>query len=388
MKTLSFEGNGLEYFKIWIVNVLLTIITIGIYYPWAKVRNNRYFYANSKLEEKSFEYHATGKQLFFGYVIASALLTVYFMISEMFVLGQIIFVAGFLLALPWILWRSMRFNLNITSFSNVKFKFDGKLGGLYFIFFVYPLIFFMAIGMTIWAVSLMDIFIINIIAPIVIIAISMYALSYFKMKNSSYRINASKFGQGEFKTNLEAKGFLSISIKTILISLLTFLVGIGLLGLFELETLKSLDAAFFTKLLENLENPAVIMEMFMPFQTLLIGFYIIGIIVSVLAISYNTTRTREYIYGNTTLDEDINFESTIKFLKLTFIILTNFLIILLTLGLAIPWVKVRLTRYMLENTHISSTTDLKTYISQKQNKESAVGEEIGDAFDVDAGIAL
>ncbi len=42
MKTLSFEGNGLEYFKIWIVNVLLTIITIGMYYPWAKVRNNRY----------------------------------------------------------------------------------------------------------------------------------------------------------------------------------------------------------------------------------------------------------------------------------------------------------------------------------------------------------
>ena len=43
MKALSFNGSGMEYFKIWIVNVLLTIITLGLYHPWAKVRNHRYF---------------------------------------------------------------------------------------------------------------------------------------------------------------------------------------------------------------------------------------------------------------------------------------------------------------------------------------------------------
>ena len=84
MQAFNFEGQGFEYFKIWIVNILLTIVTIGLYYPWAKVRTNRYFYANSMLENKNFEYHATGKQLFIGYLIAMVLLIAYTLLSEFF----------------------------------------------------------------------------------------------------------------------------------------------------------------------------------------------------------------------------------------------------------------------------------------------------------------
>ena len=54
MQALNFEGKGFEYFKIWIVNILLTIVTVGIYYPWAKVRNRRYLYANSTLDAVSY----------------------------------------------------------------------------------------------------------------------------------------------------------------------------------------------------------------------------------------------------------------------------------------------------------------------------------------------
>ena len=42
---LEFTGSGSEYFRIWIVNLLLTLVTLGLYYPWAKVRRLRYFYA-------------------------------------------------------------------------------------------------------------------------------------------------------------------------------------------------------------------------------------------------------------------------------------------------------------------------------------------------------
>ncbi len=49
---VEFRGDGMEYFKIWIVNVLLTILTLGIYSAWATVRNNRYFYSNMFLDKK------------------------------------------------------------------------------------------------------------------------------------------------------------------------------------------------------------------------------------------------------------------------------------------------------------------------------------------------
>ena len=81
MKSLKFEGSGREYFKIWIVNVLLTIVTLGFYYPWAKVRNRRYFYANSILDGRNFEYHATGKQLFIGFLVAMSLFVAYVVIK-------------------------------------------------------------------------------------------------------------------------------------------------------------------------------------------------------------------------------------------------------------------------------------------------------------------
>ena len=51
---IEFEGKGGEYFRIWIVNVLLSIVTLGIYSAWATVRTRRYFYANVKLAGEGF----------------------------------------------------------------------------------------------------------------------------------------------------------------------------------------------------------------------------------------------------------------------------------------------------------------------------------------------
>ena len=49
-----FHGQAGEYFRIWIVNICLTVITLGIYSAWAKVRRKRYFYSNTQLNVSSF----------------------------------------------------------------------------------------------------------------------------------------------------------------------------------------------------------------------------------------------------------------------------------------------------------------------------------------------
>ena len=41
-----FTGSGSEYFRIWIINLLLTLATAGLYLPWAKARRLRYFMGN------------------------------------------------------------------------------------------------------------------------------------------------------------------------------------------------------------------------------------------------------------------------------------------------------------------------------------------------------
>jgi len=247
MKALSFEGNGSEYFKIWIVNVLLTIITVGLYYPWAKVRNRRYFYGNTTLEGRNFEYHATGKQLFVGYIISMVLFIAYVVIQQISPIGSLVLLGILFLAIPWLVWRSFKFSMRMTSFSNVRFSFTGGLGQSYINFLLIPILFMVSIYIVPIIAAVFIPSIIEkttswgaIIVPIIIIAslvLAFYLYAYMKKRNSSYVINGSQYGQGSFHTNLETKKFLAISFKTLLLSILV--VG------FTLTTHNSLRVAFF-----------------------------------------------------------------------------------------------------------------------------------------------
>ena len=79
----SFTGNGYEFFKIWIVNLALTILTLGIYSAWAKVRTNRYFYSHFQLDGEGFEYHAKPLEILKGRLIAVGLLLGYYFLGSL-----------------------------------------------------------------------------------------------------------------------------------------------------------------------------------------------------------------------------------------------------------------------------------------------------------------
>ena len=68
-----FHGTGERYFLICVVNVLLTIITLGIYLPWALMKCKRYLYANMEVNGQRFSYGITG-----GNVFVSCLIFVFF----------------------------------------------------------------------------------------------------------------------------------------------------------------------------------------------------------------------------------------------------------------------------------------------------------------------
>ncbi len=68
--SFHFTGKASEYFKIWIVNGLLTVLTLGIYSAWAKVRTNRYIYGNIYLDNEPFAYTAVPVNILKGRLLA------------------------------------------------------------------------------------------------------------------------------------------------------------------------------------------------------------------------------------------------------------------------------------------------------------------------------
>jgi len=400
MESLRFTGSGSEYFKIWIVNVLLTIITLGLYYPWAKVRNRRYFYANSTLDSRNFEYHATGKQLFVGFLITMVFFIAYNLIAQVSPQGSIILLLVLFIAIPWLIWRSLMFNMRVTSFSNVYFSFEGQLGKAYINYLLYPFIllllmyglpaaaFFMGMddiataqamgeGAVVETSAMLTTFL--PIAMFVAFIVAFYFYAVIKKKNTEYVINGSRYGQGIFKTNVESKKFLMINLKTMGLSFLVMLilgVVVGILG--------GSDTIMMFSNPESMKHGRI-PEGF----ALAMGIaYLIMIFAMILIMSYTMTRQRTYTYENTFLDDKISFASTLRARDFSWVMLSNLFLILVTLGLAFPWAKVRMAKLMLENTLVDTEHGFDVYLSEKQEAQSSLGEQIGDAFDVDVGVAF
>jgi len=199
-------------------------------------------------------------------------------------------------------------------------------------------------------------------------------------------INGSRYGQGEFITTVETKKFAIILVKVIGLSILTFVGIFALIG----------AILFFTVGMEGLTamkdmhgDPGAMQEVMGGGMIGVIGLiYLLFIIGMMLIMAYSMTRQRTYTYENTTLDEKITFKSTLKAKPLAFVMVTNLFAIIFTLGLALPWAKVRIARLMLENTQVSTDEGFDAYITQKVKEGSALGDQIGDAFDVDVGLGF
>lgn len=71
-----FHGSATEYFGIWMVNLMLTIITLTLYSPWAKARRIRYFYGNTQLLKHRFDFIAMPSRILLGRLLALELYVV------------------------------------------------------------------------------------------------------------------------------------------------------------------------------------------------------------------------------------------------------------------------------------------------------------------------
>jgi uncharacterized membrane protein YjgN (DUF898 family) len=129
---VQFTGSGAEYFRVWIVNLLLTVVTLGFYTPWARRRKAQYFYSNTQVAGSPLEFVAEQKRMVAGFLVFVALYMAYKLAVNT---GQDT-AAGLLLfsfaALAPFLWASaMRFRLGATRWRGIRLAFTATWKEVY-----------------------------------------------------------------------------------------------------------------------------------------------------------------------------------------------------------------------------------------------------------------
>jgi uncharacterized membrane protein YjgN (DUF898 family) len=128
---LRFTGSGAEYFRIWIVNLALSVLTLGIYSAWAKVRRLRYFDRNTELDGAVFDFDGDPKAILRGRIVALVLVGAYQYAFGFSLAVGIAVVTALIVALPFLMRGALRFRLGNTRYRGLRFHFTGSVKDSY-----------------------------------------------------------------------------------------------------------------------------------------------------------------------------------------------------------------------------------------------------------------
>lgn len=322
---IEFEGKGGEYFRIWIVNVLLSIVTLGIYSAWATVRTRRYFYANVKLAGEGFEYHAEPMQILKGRIIALIAFVLYSISSALSPLIGGIAALLLILVVPPFILLSLRFSRRMTSYRNIRFSFQGGWKEAYMSILVWPFLSLLTLGI-------------------------LFPLAQVKLKR--FILNNSRYG---------TENFVFTGTYSDYGKLLLLYIGIYVAASLQLALSLTVGASFL--------GTTVFIALIYG------GFFFIQ--PKYMNLMYRRTLLREH-----------SFDSTYTGFGFVWVWLSNIMLIVVTLGLFFPFAKVRLTKYLAENVTLKVKGGLEDFTASETEKVSALGQEVGTAFDFDLGIGI
>ena len=328
----GFKGDGMEYFKIWITNLFLTIITLTLYAPWAKVRRLRYFYGNTYVNRRKFDFTGVPVRILYGRLLALALYGLFYWISNLSLTAYAVTFVGMVIVLPWIIRSSHRFMARNSKFENGRFYFSATMGQTYTTFICCVLVYIFSLGL---------------LFPL--------ALYWFKR----YQINHLYVGQLGFKFKADAGAFFA----AIFVPALIFLVLIVI----------ALSAMVLSFSAGNVGTGSMVI----PGLLYLVGVFYIG--------PFIQGRLFKVTWDNVEIGRSI-LKSDVDAWKFAWIQATNTLAIIFSFGLLFAWAKVRIYRYKVESLSLTFYDDPNELTNLAQSDHSALGEEISDIFDIDISI--
>lgn len=318
----QFTGSGGEYFKIWIVNLLLTIVTLGIYSAWAKVRRNRYFYGNTQVAGASFDYLATPRAILRGRLIAFGVFMVYSFVTQALPMTGPVFSLAFIAILPWLIVRALAFRARNTAYRNLRFDFQGDYRGAIKAYVLLPLLLVVTFG---------------------------FAYPFILQRQKAFVVDNSRYGTTAFGFHGQVRDFYGVMLPFLLIAAGGFVV------------------------------VAALFRISMPLAV------VAGVLLYVWLFAYNTAEIGNLVYGGTRLGEH-RFRSNLGTRDLFVLYLTNMLGMALTFGFFIPWAQVRLARYRAGHLTLLAAGDIEHFVGGETEKVTSTGEELGEMFDVGVGV--
>lgn len=349
---LVFRGSVREYFRIWIVNLCLTLLTLGVFSAWAKVRKKRYFYSSITINETPFQYLAEPLPILKGRIIAVTLFSIYWFSSSFYlpalpwVLG-----AGMIIA-PWVISRSAAFKARYSAFRNITFNFQGNYLGAAQAIYWLGLIPVLVVGsMFEWWGQWQA-------ASIVFLAFS-FAFPWWLNRLKCYMVSHTSFGQEHGKYSATGRQFFRVY----------FVAGL------IVAVASTLSAAVAYWVIPSSMDPDAFM--------LLVS--LTGYLGYMLGYAYVQANTSNLAWNHTRLGP-LSFKSTLSGTGMAKLYFTNAAGILVSLGLLIPWAVMRTLKYRADNMRVLVNGDLAKLIGNSISAVQATGAEMGEIFDMDLSL--
>lgn len=338
---LEFYGNASEYFKIWIVNVFLTIITLSFYSPWAKVRRLRYFYGNTQLMDDTFDFTAIPARILIGRAIAMVLFVVVSVVSELKPEYALIAWGVISLLFPWLMRSTMRFRARNTKYGNCRFSFSASLGQTYWLYLKCVLITVLSLGL-------------------------LYPIALYMLK--SYQMNHVQIGELKFEMKSTIGNFFgAVWIPKLILIGIMMVAGVGF---------SILAGAFLNNIDVQSESGQMIVGMLVTVGYIgVLGLYI--------------PLTQAYIFKTTWKDVQIGnnrLNSELDPFKFAWMQLCNYVAVILSLGFLRPWAAIWTYRYKVETMRVELVDNPQDLINLAQNDTHSIGEEMADVFDLDLSL--
>ena len=310
-KEFNYFGKGSEFALIFFKNIFLTIITLGIYYPWAKVEILKYHYQSTEIDKNSFVFHGTAKEVLFGFLKIYAFVFIFYILLGYGTITENpnftgitlgVFYLLFLLLIPFAIHGAIRYRASRSSWKGIHFSYLGDKMELFWKCLIGSLITILTLGI--------------------------YG-AWFSIDIRKYIFSHLRFGNLSFDFKGEGSTFFLINLKFFFLSILT-------LGIYSIWYIKELFSYY----------------------------------------AENTTITQN--------GREINFRFNAKPGDVFELLIVNFLLTVVTLGIATPWIIIRTQTFIFRFLEIEE--GLNTDAIQKINYDNytdASGDSFLDFLDLD-----